>query len=668
LTAACALAAVAVFAVAEGASAATFYVDGAAAPGGDCLSTATACKTLADAIAKERATPEADTIKVAPGTYVESVNLNMAGDGGLAIVGAGAGSDPSTNTLLESNTGVAPVVQAQSPDTLLALRNLRVVVTGSGTGQAIYGLNAAIAVGRTDGPVVVDMANSGDSAPAITTSGPDSSTSTLDHVTIGGAWTGNALFGGHNVTVTDSRLVTGPTATNAPGYLAGPGTAFFQRTVVQAGNPNATGPVISDSHGDVILDSSEVVGGSGVYTSGGGSGESHTLTIASSTIDAGVLGNRDAATTYPDVTVEGQGSGTAMTARIDGSILAEAPKSLAGGGGTASVTCTNTDVANTAQAASPTAGSIDCASGSNGNTFTASLSALFANAAPDYTLNPSSTAVDSVPESAIVLPAGLTASSTDLAGATRVVNGVGTCGAAVRDKGALELSGHSGVVPVATIGAPAGASAGTPVAFAGSAPNEPSGTTLTFDWQFSDGASASGQNVSHAFAGAGAASATLTVTAPGSCIGRATAALSISPAPPAIDVITSLNIAPSAFFARPRGPSVLAAAKRTYGAIVRYTGSQAATTTFTVQHPTAGRRQGKSCRKPNRKNRRAKACTRYIRVGSFKHVDKSGLTHFRFTGRVKGRALKAGRYRLQAIPRNLAGTGRAVYRNFRIRG
>jgi hypothetical protein len=137
---------------------------------------------------------------------------------------------------------------------------------------------------------------------------------------------------------------------------------------------------------------------------------------------------------------------------------------------------------------------------------------------------------------------------------------------------------------------------------------------------------------------------------------------------PAIDVITGLTIAPSAFFARPRGPSVLVAAKRTYGAIVHYTGSQAATTTFTVQQPAAGRRQGKRCSKPSRKNRHRQACTRYVRVGGFKHIDKSGLTRFRFTGRLKGRALKPGRYRLQAIPRNLAGVGSAVYRNFRIRG
>jgi hypothetical protein len=156
----------------------------------------------------------------------------------------------------------------------------------------------------------------------------------------------------------------------------------------------------------------------------------------------------------------------------------------------------------------------------------------------------------------------------------------------------------------------------------------------------------------------------LTVTAPGGCVGTATAPLTIRVG---LDVISALTMVPSSFFAKPSGPSVTAAAKRTYGTVVRYRGSQAATTTFTVQKPKRGRKQGKICRKPSSKNRHGKACTYYTGVGSFKHVDRVGAIHFRFTGRVKGRALGPGRYRLQAIPRNQAGRGRAAYRSFRIK-
>jgi hypothetical protein len=669
VTVACALAALAALIVAAGASAAVFYVDGGVAASGDCLSPAAACKTIADAITKERATPEADTINVAAGTYVESISLSMTADGGLTIAGAGAGSDPSTNTLLESTSGGLTVVAAQAPNTMLKLRGVRVIVAGTATGSAITGGGAALALGRADGPVTVDMANASNNASAIiagTSVGP----TTFDHVTVGGAWTGNAWFGGHNTTVIDSRLATGPTGSGVPALLDGPGAALFQRSVLQVGNPNSSVPVVSSTKLDLTFDSSEVLGGSGVVLSPA-EPATHTITIASSTVDAGVLGNRDDPAMFPDVRASSTaGAGSVATVRIDGSILTEPPMATVGSGGTASITCTSTDVASTSQAATASLGAIDCATGSNGNTFTPSLSDLFAGPAPDYTLNPASTAVDSVPESAIALPAGFTASGTDLVGAPRVVNGVGTCAAPIRDKGALELAGHGGVVPAATIASPAGAEAGAPAAFAGSAPNEPSGTPLTFDWQFSDGGTATGQNVSHAFAAAGAASATLTVTAPGGCVGTSTTPLTISAAPaaqPRLDVITAMTISPRAFFARPRGPSVLAAAKRTYGAVVRYKGSQPATTTFTVQRPHAGRRQGGRCRKPTRANRHGRACTYYGRVGSFKHADKAGTIRFRFTGRVRRHALKPGRYRLQAIPRNLAGRGRAVYRKFRIR-
>jgi hypothetical protein len=318
LTVTCALTAVTALVVAGGASAATFYVNDAAAPGGDCLSQGTACKTIADAIAKERATPEADTINVAAGSYVETVNLNLSGDGGLTIVGAGAGSDPSTNTLLESTSGATPVIEAQAPDTLLSLRGVRVVVGGSGTGGGIVSGGAALAIGRGDGPVVVDMANASNSSNAVSTGGPASTTSTLDHVTVGGTWTGSALFAGRNTTVIDSRLKTGPTTTLPAALMDGPGTAFFQRSVLQAGNPSATGPDASSTNLDVAFDSSQVLGGSGIFVSPGGAGKTHTLTVASSTLDAGVLGNRDDAATYPDVTVEANGSGAVVTAKVDG--------------------------------------------------------------------------------------------------------------------------------------------------------------------------------------------------------------------------------------------------------------------------------------------------------------------------------------------------------------
>jgi len=136
-----------------------------------------------------------------------------------------------------------------------------------------------------------------------------------------------------------------------------------------------------------------------------------------------------------------------------------------------------------------------------------------------------------------------------------------------------------------------------------------------------------------------------------------------------VDRITSLKMSPSTIVAAARGPSVVAAAtkRRKPGAVVSYVGTQPATTTFTVQRPAAGRVRGRSCVKPTRHNLRHRRCTRWLSVGSFSHADVVGLNRFRFTGRIRGRKLKAGRYRLRAIPHGIAGAGPAVFTRFRVK-
>jgi hypothetical protein len=652
-----------------GASAASFYVNGAVGASGDCLSPGAACKTITEAVAKNRASGEADTINVAAGTYEEQFRFDQAGDSGLTIAGVGAGSDPSTNTIIQSTSSAnPPVIMALPPNTLLNIRGVRVVVGGSAGSSAISSSGTAAVIGSAAAPVVVDMANASNSSGAVTVSAPAANSSRFDHFTLGGNWTGTALQVGGNVTIVDSRVSTGPTGFGIPASLTSPGTVTIQRSVIAKGNPAAiSGPVVDASRVDLTIDSSEILGSAGVSFTPG-SDPSRMLAVLSSTIDAGELGKRDAPGSTAAVSVGATGSGHSAVARVVGSILVEAPRSTVSGGGSASITCIDTDVIGTAQAASSSLGQIDCATGTNGNTFTQSLGDMFANPAPDYALKPGWPGIDSVQESALAPPSGHTPSPTDFAGAPRVVNGLDTCAAGLRDKGALELAGHEGIVPAAAVAGPSAATAGVPVAFSASAPNEPAGTALTFAWTFSDGTTASGPEVSHAFSAVGPASATVTVTAPNGCTGTATASLAVVAVPAVLDTITGLRISPSAFFAKRSGASVVPAAKRPVGAVVRYTGTQPATTSFSVQHARAGRRQGRACRKPSRKNRRGRRCTYYTGAGSFKHKDAAGAVRFRFTGRVGGRALRKGRYRLKAVPRNAAGVGRAVYRKFKIRG
>jgi hypothetical protein len=97
-------------------------------------------------------------------------------------------------------------------------------------------------------------------------------------------------------------------------------------------------------------------------------------------------------------------------------------------------------------------------------------------------------------------------------------------------------------------------------------------------------------------------------------------------------------------------PSRFAAARRVrrgvaVGTRFRYRLDEAAKVTITIQRALPGRRVGKRCRKPSRANRGRRRCTRYVTRGKFAAPGKLGANAKRFNGRLKGRALAAGRYR-----------------------
>jgi hypothetical protein len=149
--------------------------------------------------------------------------------------------------------------------------------------------------------------------------------------------------------------------------------------------------------------------------------------------------------------------------------------------------------------------------------------------------------------------------------------------------------------------------------------------------------------------------------------GSGAAGKPVIPSATSRDEISNLQITPTAFVAAAHGRSAIAASARKPGAIVSYSGTQAALTTFTVQRAVAGRLQGHSCVKPTAQNRTHGSCIRYVTVGSFTREDLPGTIRFRFTGRLHGHKLAPGSYRLQAIPRNSAGAGSGLRRRFRIK-
>jgi hypothetical protein len=159
--------------------------------------------------------------------------------------------------------------------------------------------------------------------------------------------------------------------------------------------------------------------------------------------------------------------------------------------------------------------------------------------------------------------------------------------------------------------------------------------------------------ISYAFAPGtvGSDSASLAI-ASNSVHGLSPVTLSGTATPHVPPVLGSLLLTSSAFAAAHAGPSAVNASVS--GTYIIYTDTQAATTTFTVEQKLTGVYvgSGKSrvCGKaPKNPKHHAKRCTYVKTLGSFTHVDTVGTNALRFTGRVAGRTLTHGTYRLSAV-------------------
>lgn len=114
------------------------------------------------------------------------------------------------------------------------------------------------------------------------------------------------------------------------------------------------------------------------------------------------------------------------------------------------------------------------------------------------------------------------------------------------------------------------------------------------------------------------------------------------------------------------GESVLRGAAAT----VRYKLSEPATVRFGVERGSTGVRRGKKCvAAPRRRKRQTKPCVRWRTAkGSFSQAGAEGDNRFGFTGRLAGKPLQAGSYRLVATPIDLSGNpGGSVRAKFSVR-
>ena len=81
------------------------------------------------------------------------------------------------------------------------------------------------------------------------------------------------------------------------------------------------------------------------------------------------------------------------------------------------------------------------------------------------------------------------------------------------------------------------------------------------------------------------------------------------------------------------------------GSRIRFTLSEAASVRVVIARSATGRRVGGKCKAPSKGNRKRPKCTRFVRVGSLKLAGKLGTNSSKFSGRVGGHRLAAGRYR-----------------------
>jgi hypothetical protein len=208
---------------------------------------------------------------------------------------------------------------------------------------------------------------------------------------------------------------------------------------------------------------------------------------------------------------------------------------------------------------------------------------------------------------------------------------------------------------------------GEQVTFDGSGSADPDGEPVSFAWDFDGNGSvdSTAAQAATSYPAAGSFNATLTIA--DSVGASAVAGTTVNVAGGGgsqLARVATLAISPGSFRAEASGPSAKNAARK--GTTVRFSLNSAAAVGFTVERKAKGRKVGRKCRKPSRRNRGKRRCTRFQKVrGSFSRNGKAGSNRFHFSGRMAGRKLKRARYRLVALPKGTP-KGLATRTPFRI--
>lgn len=208
--------------------------------------------------------------------------------------------------------------------------------------------------------------------------------------------------------------------------------------------------------------------------------------------------------------------------------------------------------------------------------------------------------------------------------------------------------------PVAVIDAPASGIVGDRLGFNGERSSDPNGRVGEVTWDFGDGTPpVTGVTVPHAYGAAGTYLVSMRARDDEGQESLAQRTIVIEPRPvqPLLPRFEGkLRLSHTRFRAAARGKSVTKTRRRPpVGTKVSYRLTSAVRVAFVVEQTTRGRKVGKRCVKPTKKNRGRKACKRTVILrGGFTHEGATGPNALKFTGRLGGRTLKPGKYSLVA--------------------
>jgi VCBS repeat-containing protein len=121
-------------------------------------------------------------------------------------------------------------------------------------------------------------------------------------------------------------------------------------------------------------------------------------------------------------------------------------------------------------------------------------------------------------------------------------------------------------------------------------------------------------------------------------------------------VFASARVTNTTFAVNTRGPAETpATARAKQGTTFLYNLSEPARVVFTIEQRTTGRRVGSKCVRPTKSNARRRACTRYVKIGSFAQDGAAGANRKAFSGKIGRKTLRPGSYRATLVATDTAG-------------